>query len=70
MNKVEKIGYILLALVAVFWLGAMVFGLIASLPVGVMGIIAIAGLGVLFIKVLKERLENKEDDYYSKNVYK
>jgi hypothetical protein len=27
-------------------------------------------LGILMIKVLKERIRNKEDDYYSKEVDK
>jgi len=26
------------------------------------------GVGALFIKVIRERLKNREDDYYSNNV--
>ncbi|MGM0441538.1 MAG: hypothetical protein ACQEQC_03870 [Elusimicrobiota bacterium] len=66
----EKIGYVLLSILALFWLGAMVFGFINSLPLGILGFIGIAGFGILLIKVIKERLENEEDDYYSKNVDK
>jgi len=66
----EKIGYILLAIVAAIWIGLMIFGLISAFPAGLIGLVAISGIGILFIKVLKERLENKEDDYYSKNVEK
>lgn len=64
----EKLGYTLLAIVALVWLIAMVTGMIVAFPVGLLGLIALLGIGVLFIKVLKERLTNKEDDHYSKHV--
>jgi hypothetical protein len=64
----EKIGYILLAIVAICWLVAMLIGMIALFPMGIIGLIAIGGIGFLFAKVIKERLENQEDDYYSKHV--
>ena len=66
----EKIGYILLSIVAICWLIAMFAGMIAAFPVGIIGLLAIVGIGFLFAKVVKERLANKEDDYYSKNVDK
>lgn len=66
----ENIGYILLAIVAAFWFIAMVAGMIATFPVGVIGLAAIIGIGFLFAKVVKERLANKEDDHYSKTVDK
>lgn len=66
----EKIGYILLLIVAICWLVAMLFGMIAALPFGIIGLLAIVGIGLLFAKVLKERLANKEDNHYSKNVDK
>jgi hypothetical protein len=66
----EKTGYILLAIVAFCWLIAMLVGMIAAFPLGIIGLIAIVGFGILFIKVLSERLSSKEDDYYSKNVEK
>ena len=65
----EKIGYGLLAIVLVAYLVAILVGMIAAWPIGIFGFIAIAGFGALFIKVLKERLENSEDDYYSKNIH-
>jgi hypothetical protein len=64
----EKIGYVLLAVVALCWLGAMLFGMIATFPVGIIGLVALLGVGFLFAKVLRERIANKEDDYYSKNI--
>lgn len=66
----ERIGYTLLLIVALAWLVAMVVGLIVAFPWGIFGLVAIVALGLLFIKVIKERLANKEDDYYSKNVDK
>lgn len=64
----ERIGYILLALVAAAWFVAVVVGMIAAFPFGLLGLIAIAGIGLLLIRVLRDRLSSKEDDYYSKNV--
>lgn len=66
----EKIGYILLAIVAVIWLIAMLVGMIAAFPVGIVGLVAICGIGFLFAKVIRDRLVNKEDDHYSKTVQK
>jgi hypothetical protein len=66
----EKAGYILLAIVAVAWFMAIVTGLIVAFPVGLVGFVVLIGIGLLFAKVLQDRLTNKEDDYYSKNVDK
>lgn len=66
----EKIAYILLLIVALCWLLAMFVGMVAAFPMGLIGLVGIAGLGLLFIKVIRKRLKNKEDDYYSKNIDK
>ncbi len=66
----EKIGYILLAIVAICWLVGMVVGMIAAFPIGIIGLVAIVGIGLLFAKVLKDRLASKEDAHYSKTVEK
>jgi len=66
----EKIAYILLLIVALCWLLAMLVGMVAAFPMGLIGLVGIAGMGLLFIKVVRERLKNKEDDYYSKNIDK
>ncbi len=70
MDKFEKTGYCLLAVIAVLYLAALLIGMVAAFPYGLVGIVLIVGIGVLFIKVIKERLQNKEDDYYSKKVDK
>ncbi|MBN1253547.1 MAG: hypothetical protein JXR51_06095 [Bacteroidales bacterium] len=66
----EKAGYILLAIIAGAWILAIIIGIIAAFPFGLIGLIAITGIGLLFAKVVKDRLSNKEDDYYSNNVDK
>ncbi len=66
----ENIGYILLGIVAVCWLITMIVGMIAAFPVGIIGLVAIVGIGFMFAKVLKDRLANKEDNHYSKTVEK
>jgi len=66
----ENIGYILLAIVVVCWLIGMVVGMIVAFPFGIIGLIAIAGVGFLLAKVIKDRLGSKEDDYYSKHIDK
>lgn len=66
----EKIGYVLLIIVAACWLVGMFVGFIATFPVGLIGLLAILGFGFLFAKVVKDRLANKEDDHYSQTVEK
>ena len=70
MDIYEKVGYTCLAVVAGCYLLAMFAGLIAAFPYGLVILLALLGVGMLLIKVVRERLANKEDDYYSKNVEK
>lgn len=64
----EKSAYVLLGIVAVCWIIAVIFGMIAAYPFGLVGLIVIFAIGLLFSKILSERLDNKEDDYYDKNI--
>jgi|WetSurMetagenome_2_1015567.scaffolds.fasta_scaffold1045058_2 hypothetical protein len=70
MDSLERIAYTLLGFVCVVYIGVMLVGLIVAWPWGILGLIAIAGIGLLLIKVVSERLANDEDTYYSKNVDK
>ncbi len=70
MDSFEKIGYLCLGLVAVCYLVAMFIGMVAVFPFGLIGLVAIVGIGVLLVKVIRERLNNAEDDHYSKTVDK
>ncbi len=68
--NMEKAGYALLLIVAAAWLVAMVVGMVAAFPFGLLGLVALVGIGLLLIKVFREHLTSKEDRYYSKNVDK
>ena len=70
MDRYEKIGYSCLAILALIYVVVMLFGAIAAFPFGVLILIGMLGVGALLVKVIKERLASKEDDYYSKNVEK
>lgn len=67
---IENAVYVVLGTLAVAYLLAIVAGLIAVWPWGVIGLIVLAAVGVLFVKALHDRLNNPEDDYYSRNVDK
>lgn len=66
----EKVAYIILTIAAIGWLIAMVVGMIAAFPFGLIGLVVILAFGLLFIKALKERLTSRKDDRYSKDVKK
>ncbi len=68
MDKYEKVGFTCLGVLAILYTLAIVVGTIVVFPFGLLGLVALIGIGALVIKVLKERINNKEDDYYSKNV--
>lgn len=70
MDKYEKVGYSALGFVAFCYLLAMFVGVIAAFPYGLLLLVGIVGVGALLIKVIKERLNSDEDDYYEKNVEK
>jgi hypothetical protein len=68
MDGFEKVGYACLGLLALFYLGALIAGSIAAFPLGLLGLVALVGIGALLVKVIGERLRNREDDHYSKNI--
>jgi len=70
MDNYEKVGYGCLGLLALVYVGAIVAGIVAAFPFGLLGLIGLIGIGALLIKVIRERLANKEDDHYAKTVEK
>ena len=64
----EKVGYFLLGIVFIIWLVGIIIGMIVAIPWGIIGLIAIIGIGFLFMQVISDRLSNKEDDYYDKHI--
>ena len=67
-KPVTVAGYSLLLAAFIGYLVVVIMGLVDVLPEGIIGLLAIAGFGLLLIKAIKDRLTNKEDNYYSKNV--
>lgn len=70
MESLKNIGYALLIIAVLVWFAAVLFGMIQVFPFGLLGLIIFLGFGLLFIKVLAERLTSAEDNYYDKNVEK
>ncbi len=64
----EKLGYALIGSVVLLWVVGMIVGLIVVLPYGLVGLVALAGGGLLLVKVLKDRLTSEEDTYYDENI--
>ena len=64
----EKLAYVILLALAALWLVAVIAGMVAAFPYGLLGLLALLAIGLLFTKVLRERLTNADDDHYSKNV--
>ena len=69
-RKMETLAYAILLIVAIIWLIAMIAGMVAAFPFGLVGLVIIFAFGLLFIKVIKQRIESREDDYYAKKVQK
>ncbi len=64
----ELLGYTLLGIVALCYGIAIVIGLVVAWPWGILGLMALLGFGVLLVKVITERLRNREDDHYTNSV--
>ena len=70
MDTFEVVGYTALGILLVGGFALMALGILLSGPGMIVGLIVLVGFGALMIKVLKERLANEEDDYYSNTVEK
>jgi len=66
----EKTAYVILILVAIAWIIAMIAGMVAAFPAGLIGLAAIFALGLLFVKALRDRAGQSRDDRYSRDVQK
>tara|TARA_X000001036_G_scaffold262040_1_gene243572 strand:+ start:1098 stop:1301 length:204 start_codon:yes stop_codon:yes gene_type:complete len=66
----EKLGYILIGLFYLLGSYLTLKEIEQFYPEGLLVILIYSGLLVLFVKVLKDRLNNKDDDYYSKEIDK
>jgi uncharacterized protein (DUF2062 family) len=70
MDSYEKVAYGILGGLAALWLLAMLAGMIAAFPFGLIGLLVVLAVGLLFVKVLRERRANREDDHYDRTVEK
>ena len=66
----EKLGYILIIGFYVFIASFIISDIEVFYPDGLLLLLGSSGLLLLFIKVFKERMDNTEDSYYSKEVDK
>ena len=66
----EKLGYFLITTFFVVITVLTLQEVERFYPEGLVLLLIYGGLFILFIKVLKERLGIKEDDYYSKEIHK
>lgn len=66
--KLEQIALVVVILYGLLWVGGVLTGLILAVPFGFIGLIPVAIFGGLLIAVIVQRLNNREDDYYDKNV--
>jgi len=66
----EKIGYIILIIVTIAWIIAWIIGIFQNTWIGSIGLLMLIGLGLLFIKALRDRMKSYKNDRYSKNIEK
>lgn len=64
----KALGFILLGLFGLAYVVAIIAGMIAIFPFGLIGLLGLGGVGCLLVHIFSERARNKEDDYYDKNV--
>ena len=68
--KLDRIMLILVCLAVGLWALGLIAGMIAAFPYGLPVLAVVAVVGYVVYRVIRERLENAEDDYYEKNVDK
>tara|TARA_Y100000389_G_scaffold66725_2_gene62922 strand:- start:3729 stop:3932 length:204 start_codon:yes stop_codon:yes gene_type:complete len=66
----EKLGYILISSFYLYGSYLAIKNIDFFSIEGLLFFLIYTGTFLLFLKVLRERLNNKEDDYYSKEVHK
>ena len=66
----EKIGYILLVIFYLLTSYLSLQKIEQFYPEGLLVLLVYSGIFILLMKVIRERLNNKEDEYYSKEIHK
>lgn len=69
LDKIALIGIIIVGCFAALGYGTMlVVGMVATFPYGLPVLLIVGWFVFVCWRVLQQRLNNKEDDYYEKNV--
>ena len=66
----EKLGYLLLIIFYALVINFIISDVEVFYADGLLMLLFASGLLILFIKVFKERINNEEDNYYSKEIDK
>ncbi len=64
----EKTGYIILIIVTIAWIIAWLLGMFQNTWIGLIGLTTLIGLGMLFIKALRDRIKEYKNDRYSRDI--
>ena len=70
LETLALIAFCVVGLVGAVFYGAMIYlGAVATFPYGLPGLALIAIFVFIAIAVVYQRLTNKEDDYYERNIH-
>ena len=67
-KTIESVAYLILFMAFLCWLGLIIFGFIAAMPQGLIGLLVLAAIGGLFFVALHDQWTNEENKYYQDNV--
>jgi len=68
--KLDQIALIIVVAMAVAWLVVFAGGMMQIMPYGFIVLIPLALFLWIVVRIVQQRLKNKEDDYYHKNIDK
>ena len=64
----DKLALICVIIFAVIWCTLLLASAVAEFPYGLIVLLGLLVAGYFIYRVVRERMENKEDDYYEKNI--
>ncbi len=68
--KLDQVALILVIAGAAVWLVTLVTGMMQFMPYGMLILVPLALVAGLLVRIIGQRMNNKEDDYYDKNIEK
>lgn len=66
--KLDTLALIGFAFIGILWASAIFAAFVMSFPMSLIAGIPLVIFSIILIVVIRQRLNNKEDDYYSKNI--